>query len=250
MNDTIFSNSFYFVNYRYQKHHYRDSRSGTDTHFFGYLKSGYVRFVSDQRTIEAGPGELFYIPRGCRYQSYWNSEDIVDLFSFGFRSYPGEGRRSYCLQKISITPEIEKLLTLLTEDIRVGCRSVGYLCLLMSLCEENMEIASADRHGGVVDDAIRYMYGIDCLNIEEAAAYCGVSQSTLYQAFRKTLGKTPVAVWHEVQAKKATELLTATDLSIEQISSRLGFSSSSYFRKVFSAQTGMSPREMRKRGFA
>ena len=247
MDDAIFSNSFYFVNYRYQKRHYRDNRSGADTHFFGWLKSGSARLVSDNRTIDIEAGDFFYIPKGCRYQSYWSSEDVVDLISLGFRSYPGEGRRRYCLQKINITPETARLLELLSSDIRVGCRSVGYLCLLMADCEERMEVESADRHGGIVDDAIRYMYGLDHISAEELARYCGVGLSTLYLAFRKSLGKTPVTVWHEIQVQKATELLVTTDLPVEQISSRLGFSSSSYFRKVFAAQTGISPREMRKR---
>lgn len=248
MEQTVSSNSFYFVNYRYQKRHYRDNRVGTDIHYFGWLKSGHARLVSDTHTIEVNEGELFYIPRGCRYQSYWSSDGIIDLYSFGFRSYPGEGRRSYCMQKVEITPETAGILRSLADDIRVDCRSVGCLYLLMAACESHMEVTSADRHGGIVDDAVRYMYAIDRLLVEDLAERCGVGVSTLYQAFRKTLGRTPVAVWHEVQARKAAELLTTTDLSIEEISDRLGFSSSSYFRKIFFTQTGMTPREVRKNG--
>ena len=83
-------------------------------------------------------------------------------------------------------------------------------------------------------------------NITDVAAACGVSEAGLYLKFKKHLGKTPVAVRQEILIENAKELLSNTDMAIEQISDKLGFSSSSYFRKNFYQQTKTTPTKYRK----
>lgn len=97
-----------------------------------------------------------------------------------------------------------------------------------------------------IDRALAFMHAHTAYTVGDMAAHCGVSESGLYAAFQKHLGKTPMEVRHEILAEKAAELLSSTDLSVEEISDRLGFSSSSYFRKVLKKQTGQSPRAIRK----
>ena len=45
----------------------------------------------------------------------------------------------------------------------------------------------------------------------------------------------------------AIELLANTDMTVEEISRRVGFSSSNYFRKIFIKLTDKTPKELRKR---
>ena len=51
---------------------------------------------------------------------------------------------------------------------------------------------------------------------------------------------------HRIQIELATSLLEATDLSVEEISDRLGFSSPAYFRAVLRKNGGKSPRDIRR----
>ena len=88
MNRTDFCKAFRFTEYRYGHTHYTDARSGADRHFIGLLEEGRCRIVSDERVIEAGPGEPFYIPKGLPYQSYWFSEGNIRLRSYGFDFFP------------------------------------------------------------------------------------------------------------------------------------------------------------------
>ena len=46
--------------------------------------------------------------------------------------------------------------------------------------------------------------------------------------------------------QKAIELISNTTLSIEEISTKVGFGSSNYFRKVFFQMTDKKPKELRK----
>lgn len=82
--------------------------------------------------------------------------------------------------------------------------------------------------------------------MEQVASYCGVSQTALYNAFRQQLGITPNGMRQGILCEAARELLVTTGLSVEEISSRLGFSSSSYFRKVLFQHTGKTPLAIRK----
>ena len=81
----------------------------------------------------------------------------------------------------------------------------------------------------------------------ELARHCRVSESGLYAAFRCVKGYTPVEAWHRVLVERAEVLLTSTDLSVEEISRRLGFCPASYFRKIVRRVTGSTPRELRAR---
>ena len=78
------------------------------------------------------------------------------------------------------------------------------------------------------------------------ARFCGVSESTAYHVIKKELGKTPNQLRQEAKCQQAVRLLTCTDLSVEEISTRLGFSSSSYMRKLLRLTTGKTPLQIRK----
>ena len=250
MNDSIFSDSFVFHTLEFHHHRYRDYRrsSGAEMHYFGCMETGWARLTDGTTEIIVYPGELFYIPKGCRYQSFWYSDDIGRFLSLGFHTYPSSPNRVYRLQKIEMTAEETQVLRKLSENMTVSSLSVGLLYTLLGLAERHMATEIVDRHNVIVEQATLYMHRHLRVSAEDMAEHCGVSVSTLYQAFRKATGKTPNQIWHEVQAQKAAELLVTTDVPIEEISLRLGFSSSSYFRKIFIAQTGKTPREVRRSG--
>ena len=82
--------------------------------------------------------------------------------------------------------------------------------------------------------------------VSDVAEYCNVSVSGLYAIFKKSAGLTPIKLKHRILVEKATELLTTTDIPIEEISRKLGFGTSGYFRKIVFDVTGKTPRKIRK----
>jgi AraC-like DNA-binding protein len=78
------------------------------------------------------------------------------------------------------------------------------------------------------------------------ADHCGISESGLYALFKKQLGKTPNDIRAEALCQKAIGLLTTTNKSVQEISDMVGFSSTSYFRKVLRKYTGKTPLGIRK----
>lgn len=246
MNDTLFFNSFYFVEYKLHHYKHNDATSGTTAHYLGYLKSGHGLLISEHEKIEVFPGDLFFIPCGCRYHSYWDSENIICFDSFGFKYIPVADKK-YCLQKIPYDHAAKDILLRLSSEKTVNPTSIGLLYSLFAMLEPHMNIESSIHKNSIVDKAIKYMNENPQTQMSNIAKNCGISETNLYLLFKKTLQKTPNTVRQEILCEHAIELLATTNLTIEEISCRLGFSSSSYFRKVFFSTVGKTPREVRKK---
>ncbi len=248
MDGTFFSSSYRFISFNFNKYHWTDNRRGSPFHFLAYMEEGRSKIVIETETLTLEAGDLFYIPKTLPYQSFWYSEGTVRFLSFGFRTYPASVSRSYCLQKIDCTEEERTVLNRLAENGNVSSLSVGLLYTLLGLTESHMTVDKVDRHNEIVAQAMRYMHRCSRTSAPEIARHCQISISTLYYAFRHTLNKTPLSVWHEIQTQKASEMLTATDLSVEEISDRTGFSSPSHMRRILMQNTGKTPREIRRGG--
>ena len=54
---------------------------------------------------------------------------------------------------------------------------------------------------------------------------------------------TPIEYKNRLCVQNAEKLLLTNDLSIEEISEKMGFNSASYFRRIFRKYVGKSPRE-------
>jgi len=84
------------------------------------------------------------------------------------------------------------------------------------------------------------------LKVSELAEIASMSESTLTRAFIKSVGMPPVAYCCQHRIHYAISLLRNSDMSISEIAMACGFEDSNYFTRIFSQQTGCSPREYRK----
>jgi AraC family transcriptional regulator len=85
------------------------------------------------------------------------------------------------------------------------------------------------------------------VKLRELAALAGISARHFERAFRQSTGSSPHAYVMERRLQLARDLLIdQPELPIEQISFRLGFSSSSHFSTAFRRRTGFTPTDFRK----
>ena len=244
MEDFELYKSFAFKYYHTTPIRHTDNSAGTKYHYIGYMYRGTARIVSEKGTLELQPGDLFYIPKGCRYHSYWY--DSAGFDSFAFSAIPQNQPISYCLQKLTVTPEVENIHQQLAADRTVNARSVGLLYALLGLLLPTMRHHTYDKSAVLARTLADAIYEQPNCSTEELAKSFGVSQSTVYHLLKKELGKTPNRLRQEAKCQQAVRLLTCTDLPVEQISTQLGFSSSSYMRKLLHATTGKTPLQLRK----
>lgn len=83
--------------------------------------------------------------------------------------------------------------------------------------------------------------------VDSYAEKIGISAKHLAYVIKKTTGKYPSEWLENYVLLEAKKLLRNTDLSIQEISYDLNFSTPSHFGKFFKNQTGMTPKEFRNR---
>lgn len=83
------------------------------------------------------------------------------------------------------------------------------------------------------------------LAISTIAARIGVSARTLENAFTKVIGETPGHYYLGLRLAAARKMVTDTRLSIADIATRTGFSSSAAFSRAFKAKYARPPSEIR-----
>lgn len=84
------------------------------------------------------------------------------------------------------------------------------------------------------------------ITIAEIAQELDVSPNYLSTRFRKETGLTPTEYIKKERLLKATQLLTTTTLSIQDIGHCIGIHDSNYFIKVFKSVYGITPLQYRK----
>ena len=104
---------------------------------------------------------------------------------------------------------------------------------------------------GLIDRRIRRAVELmharldDNLSLKEIAADSYLSPFHFSRLFKKLTGATPHAYLAGQRVARARLLLAETDLSVTQISSRVGYASPSHFTKAFRQATGLTPRAFR-----
>lgn len=246
MEDLELFKSFDFRLYTFAPKRHTNNSRGVTRHYIGYIYHGSARIVSDNGTLELQEGDLFYIPKGCQYNSYWYGDDEIQFDSFSFSVVPQQNYTAYSLQKLTVTDEVRSLHTELARDRTVNARSVGILYQLLWALMPSMKQNAYSKSYTLARQIADYIYEHPDERSDRTARNCGVSESTMYHILKQELGSTPNRLRQEAKCQRAIDLLTCTDLSVEQISIQLGFSSSSYMRKMLRATTGKNPLEIRK----
>ena len=84
------------------------------------------------------------------------------------------------------------------------------------------------------------------LNVKSISKSTGISTSVIYRNFQQYLGCTISEYINNQRIEKSVTLLTTTDLSIEEIATKVGYLDSAYFSRVFKKLKGYSPLNYKK----
>jgi len=83
--------------------------------------------------------------------------------------------------------------------------------------------------------------------LRDLADALAVSERTLVRRFGRSLGMTPLEYLQTLRIEAAKQMLTRSSRRIDRIGYLVGYSDPGFFKKIFAAQTGMSPSEYRRR---
>ncbi|RJR21684.1 MAG: GlxA family transcriptional regulator [Desulfobacteraceae bacterium] len=82
---------------------------------------------------------------------------------------------------------------------------------------------------------------------EELARKNGMSRRTLERQFKAATGETPLTYQQSIRVESAKRMLEEGIHSFDEITYRVGYEDHSTFRKIFVRQTGLVPKEYRKK---
>ena len=250
MDNIQFYNSFHFSVISLKKDKHTDNSRGITRHFVARMLCGQARVVADSgEELLLRAGDLFYLPQGLRYHSYW----IVDVDggtvaweSYGFDLFPCKSGRKYVMQKLHPSDRALSYLNQIDVNAEISVSAIGYFYAFMGETFPTMKRSDSDTQRELFSKARHFIHNHPDFKVPELARHCGMSESALYAFFRTYANTTPIEEKNRILVARAISLLGSTDLSVEEISERIGFQSVAYFRKIVKEQTNKTPTEIRR----
>lgn len=133
--------------------------------------------------------------------------------------------------------------------------SLSYLKILFSMLLRNQELPPmrAQKKNGqlYIPSILNYMEShVETVTLPVMAQKFHFSESYLSRIIHQAVGKTFQQILMEFRIEKAKQLLLESDLCISEISKKVGYPRLEHFSRIFRRETGCTPRQFRKRGFA
>ncbi len=211
--------------------------------------SGTATLTTENEVINISEGDVFFIPKGLKYESTWRGSPNIEFASLGFEFIPAFNGEVYPAQTVTADGETRNMILKLARSGAHSPEDVGELYTVFSALSKNMQKMKSTKQSELVMKVKKYVSAHPLENIAEVAKHFAVSESGLYLAFQNYSEQTISEYRSQSLLESARNMLISTDMPIAMISDTLGFSSDSYFRKKFKSHFGISAREMRKRVF-
>lgn len=236
-----------------------------------YVLQGNVEIRTAEYSITAGEGDTLYLPANMPHRDIFAQNKPFEVYLAQFH-WAGESRllKSFLpsqltTQNSGIRQKISAEFHTLYQDFVLGLpfnrqlvaasllRIICYLCQEASICIDNdtpsAATAGGDRRTWIMNEAKNYIQREFCrpVSLEEIATTLNISTYYLSRVFSQESGFTLSSYINEVRMQNAAKLLSDYRLNISEVARSMGFTDSSYFRKVFKAYYGCSPRDYRSR---
>ena len=173
-------------------------------------------------------------------------------------SIPGSGEDRYCVYSFPAQNEVLECMQRILQEMQEGPPEYQTLCLaymdiIMVQLIRSASTSVTQTHSRFPTNrqcaAVRHYidrHYKESITLDILADKVSINKYYMAHAFRQEYGISPINYLIACRIREAKRLLAETDLSLSQIASVLGFSSSSYFSQRFRTAEGISPTEFRK----
>ena len=248
--------------YRYERENSFDTSDCPRPHFcLGLVLDGKGVYHDCERNtdITVSAGDLIFVPIGSRYVSHWQGEPHISYTSIHFIfDYPSVFTRASGFHLQRVTPSNPERTKEIFEETLAGFEGDehhrlavlgGFYSLLADILPHLQATpARQEMHPRILRalSMVEERYREE-LSVADLAAAANMSVSRFFPLFRQTVGMTPVEYLNHYRVGRAIILLMSSAAhSVEEVAELTGFQSATYFRRVFKAHTGRSPRNYRQ----
>ncbi|NLG36923.1 MAG: helix-turn-helix transcriptional regulator [Clostridiales bacterium] len=173
----------------------------------------------------------------------------------------GRGELAFIGRCFALSPAMRELLRAFVRESRAG--QPGNQLMLESLCVQAAilllregshsmsESSPFEPHIHPDEESVKKAIAYIADNYQNRISLFEIADETHYspyhflRIFKRHTGRTPFGFLLDLKIGKAKEMLRKTDCTISQICDLCGFSSLSYFSRVFREKTGLSPSQFR-----
>lgn len=244
-------------------HHYRSRKKGANEYIFIYCTKGKGEITIEGKRTSITPNHFFIIPKNTRHEYRADDNDPWSIYWFHFKGSFGKEiynryskTDSNAYENIpfskSIIDQFNKIFDLLNNNYLINIIEYANLLSLNFISSfvyyELHTITNTHQSDSIVDSIKDFlMNNLDKnFTLDEIASKFNYSKSYLHTKFKIKTGY-PVLVFFKLKkVQKACEYLSYTDLSIKQISYKIGFDDPLYFSRTFKNFMGKSPRNYKQ----
>ena len=227
---------------------------------FYFITSGACVINIEGTEYRGGAGSWFFIPSNAYHSFYDIKGESFKKYWIHFDVYPDNRIFERLSLPYVITPENTETITEIfskyaeisqSNNLSDKLFAKGYLTELLAeyIRHSNskdsfVETAMEERFS----ELLRYINENLSKRItnSELAAFLFVHPNHLIRIFRERVGKTPSRYIAEKKMEQARRLLETTELSVMQISEKVGISDTAYFARLFKSCYDMTPTYCRK----
>ena len=239
-----------------------------------YVDSGEINCISDGENIFLKQGDVIFHHPNKTHSTVCNGKSSASVFNIHFvtdsndiellknKQLSVSPRAAEILRRLieecNTTYKVSELPMVMRENVPYGAEQMciilleEFLLLLIRNLENFKNVANEridqDHPMPQIYEICGFMkdnvYGK--LSLNDITAKFHFSKSFLCEQFKKIHGISPINYYLNLKLIEAKKLLRENDLTITEISEKLGFESPEYFSRYFKKNTGHSPRVFRK----
>ncbi len=224
-----------------------------------YCTKGSGTLKLGKEFIHIPPMTAIFLPANHPHE-YYPNEDIWDIHWIAPSGYAIDDILSqfglsepsiFRLDDISLLEHFFRRMheSIMSDSIFGNFRASGYLYdFLIEFYRITSAVASSASSNPMITKAVDHINSryTSQITLDELCAATGVSKQHLCRLFQAVLNARPMEYIAKRRIQAAKELLSHTDLSIEDIAEQTGFCSGSYFCKLFRRYEGITPTQFRK----
>ncbi|MGN0313913.1 MAG: AraC family transcriptional regulator [Fusicatenibacter sp.] len=237
---------------------FRIDRKSFHNYLAFYIRKGtfYVEQYGKKYIFHSGEGALMDLNKAHVY--YSDPEDVAHLLWFHFRG-AGTGQLMETLEQTGDLPfaftsdkmenHFEKAFQLTSGPVNDAALSGHLYSILMEILQS---YAFSEKENAALPKEMQLAVHLmksqiqTSLTLEYISRQIGMSKYHFSHTFKKWFGISPKQYYNNLKMEAARRLLEETSESIPEISLKLGYTDTEYFRKAFKNHYGISPSRYRQ----
>ena len=249
--------------YYYKASDHKIERTGINDCILMYCLDGQGWIKHNGITSTVSKGTLVFCDKNTTHAYGCNPENPWTLLWTHFYGYYTDIFSSELLStdkcitlNIGYQPRIVEYLEELIKSLEKGLsnlnlmQATNYLELVLCTVIEFKQLQDTNTaiNNQYITSAIQYMNENLYANItlDDMSSHIGLSKYHFSRLFKKLTKYSPIEYFNRLKIQKACDILTTTDLPINEISEILSYNTPYYFSEHFKQITGFSPSQFRQ----